>query len=227
MVLRITTYINNLHPERHRDLYGIINQVLTRVVPMWSATLWPLRQEFDDWKLRIPYGECEYDEGPQQEDGESDDDYNKRREPWLAETRRLFPPLPATMTSFLLDVQEKTRRVVLPEPAMYLPTLASTVPSLKVKHTSLQVIVKLANIELTPEKPEYAGGSWHVEGQLVRLLKYGSDLRLLCLRTNTSVPRLYIIILVTTLIPLNSHSVNKATPSYLKTSPTSNTIMIG
>ncbi|KAL2842538.1 hypothetical protein BJY01DRAFT_264474 [Aspergillus pseudoustus] len=30
----------------------------------------------------------------------------------------------------------------------------------------LQVIVKLANIELTPEKPEYAGGSWHVEGQL-------------------------------------------------------------
>lgn len=30
----------------------------------------------------------------------------------------------------------------------------------------LQVIVKLANIELTPEKPSYAGGSWHIEGQL-------------------------------------------------------------
>jgi hypothetical protein len=27
--------------------------------------------------------------------------------------------------------------------------------------------VKLANIELTPDKPEYDGGSWHVEGQLV------------------------------------------------------------
>jgi len=26
------------------------------------------------------------------------------------------------------------------------------------------VIVKLANIELTPEKPKYLGGSWHVEG---------------------------------------------------------------
>jgi hypothetical protein len=26
--------------------------------------------------------------------------------------------------------------------------------------------VKLANIELTPEKPEYEGGAWHVEGQL-------------------------------------------------------------
>ena len=31
----------------------------------------------------------------------------------------------------------------------------------------LQIIVKLANIHLTPEKPEYEGGTWHVEGQLV------------------------------------------------------------
>jgi len=30
----------------------------------------------------------------------------------------------------------------------------------------LQIIVKLANIHLTPEKPDYAGGTWHVEGQL-------------------------------------------------------------
>ena len=30
----------------------------------------------------------------------------------------------------------------------------------------LQVIVKLANIHLTPDKPTYDGGSWHVEGQL-------------------------------------------------------------
>jgi hypothetical protein len=28
----------------------------------------------------------------------------------------------------------------------------------------LQVIVKLASIELTPEKPKYSGGTWHVEG---------------------------------------------------------------
>lgn len=30
----------------------------------------------------------------------------------------------------------------------------------------LQVIVKLASIELTPEQPKYAGGSWHVEGMM-------------------------------------------------------------
>ncbi|POR39597.1 Uncharacterized protein TPAR_00204 [Tolypocladium paradoxum] len=30
----------------------------------------------------------------------------------------------------------------------------------------IQVIVKLANIHLTPDKPSYDGGSWHIEGQL-------------------------------------------------------------
>lgn len=32
------------------------------------------------------------------------------------------------------------------------------------------MIVKLANIELTPENPEHNGGSWHIEGQLVSCL---------------------------------------------------------
>lgn len=30
----------------------------------------------------------------------------------------------------------------------------------------LQVIVKLATVHLTPDEPEYPGGSWHVEGML-------------------------------------------------------------
>ena len=32
------------------------------------------------------------------------------------------------------------------------------------REKGLQVIVKLANIHLTPEKPNYDGGSWHIEG---------------------------------------------------------------
>ncbi|KAJ7602385.1 hypothetical protein B0H17DRAFT_1173440 [Mycena rosella] len=31
---------------------------------------------------------------------------------------------------------------------------------------TIQCIIKLANIHLTPEQPEYAGGSWHVEGMV-------------------------------------------------------------
>jgi len=42
------------------------------------------------------------------------------------------------------------------------------------KHRGLQVIVKLANIELSPDKPKYKGGAWHVEGQLVCSISTGS-----------------------------------------------------
>ncbi|TMW58049.1 hypothetical protein Poli38472_013523 [Pythium oligandrum] len=33
-----------------------------------------------------------------------------------------------------------------------------------IKGTTIQVIVKIAEIHLTPEKPQYPGGSWHIEG---------------------------------------------------------------
>lgn len=33
-------------------------------------------------------------------------------------------------------------------------------------HSGLQIIVKLASIELTPEKPEFLAGGWHIEGQM-------------------------------------------------------------
>jgi len=29
----------------------------------------------------------------------------------------------------------------------------------------MQIIVKITSVELTPEKPTYPGGSWHVEGK--------------------------------------------------------------
>ncbi|KAE8164286.1 hypothetical protein BDV40DRAFT_287038 [Aspergillus tamarii] len=48
----------------------------------------------------------------------------------------------------LTEAWEASRSIILPEPG------------------ELQNIVKLANIELTPENPKYEGGSWHIEGQL-------------------------------------------------------------
>jgi len=36
----------------------------------------------------------------------------------------------------------------------------------KFKNSGLQIIVKLASIELSPEKPEFPPGGWHVEGQM-------------------------------------------------------------
>lgn len=34
------------------------------------------------------------------------------------------------------------------------------------RNEGLQIIIKLSSIELTPEKPKYDGGNWHIEGML-------------------------------------------------------------
>ena len=47
--LRITSYINNLHPQRHRDLYSIIEKIITCAIPLWNTTLsWQKMQRWYD-----------------------------------------------------------------------------------------------------------------------------------------------------------------------------------
>ena len=57
-----------------------------------------------------------------------------------------------------------------PEPDVFEPP-SEPDPTINLKEeygeSGLQIIVKLANIHLTPENPSYEGGSWHVEGQMV------------------------------------------------------------
>ncbi|CAA7268687.1 unnamed protein product [Cyclocybe aegerita] len=62
----------------------------------------------------------------------------------------------------------QSNRIVRPEPGQFWPPVDPPRLDLrrKFKTKGLQVIVKLANIHLTPENPRYDGGSWHVEGQL-------------------------------------------------------------
>ena len=100
---------------------------------------------------RIVFKEPCYDpqpEGLKRRPDESFESCWDRHDEWIRSTRKLI--LPETEGPF--------KPVNEPEPL-----------SLREKwgKRGLQVIVKLANIELTPQKPEYAGGSWHVEGQMV------------------------------------------------------------
>ena len=97
------------------------------------------------------------DEKPKQGADESEDDFWERSYEWAEEFR--------------------SAHVVQPEPGIFrLPkkTITShTADAVDLKrdygHRGLQVIVKLATIYLTPDKPSYEGGSWHVEGQMVSL----------------------------------------------------------
>jgi hypothetical protein len=154
----IASYINNLHPRDHPGLYELIGQVITRTIPLWDMTLTPLLIE--EPKTRISYGSVTHDpapadipedEQPKQRENETEYDFWERKWEWE------------------LDMYE--RNLVLPEPDEYKPRPPTEkVVNLRKQYADqgLQVIVKLANIHLTPEKPEYGGGTWHVEGQLVR-----------------------------------------------------------
>ncbi|KAF9893467.1 hypothetical protein FE257_010779 [Aspergillus nanangensis] len=148
---RIVSYINNLNPSEHRPLYTAIENVLNRAIPLWNETLTltqnpcPQRMSFNEVEY-LPHSEPEPEPGSDQE---SDSD------------------------SFV-DVQaawERRRPIRLPEPVgsfdsgKISPDAESCVNLRKDFREGIQVIVKLATIELTPEKPEYEGGSWHVEGQ--------------------------------------------------------------
>ncbi|KAI0704792.1 hypothetical protein C8Q76DRAFT_861189 [Earliella scabrosa] len=55
---------------------------------------------------------------------------------------------------------------LITEPPPFQPPNTEARVDVSLKGRSLQVIVKLANIVLTPEKPKYPGGAWHVEGMV-------------------------------------------------------------
>lgn len=147
---RIASYINNLHPNKHRQLYQVIEKILEQTIPLWNTTLTLVRDKYK----RIPYNEVQYDEHPEpepqpeNEEDEHSDEYYQRYDEW--------------------QKREPIRR---PEPGEFAPHVTEAKKQVNLHkdfaERGLQVIIKLANIELTPEKPEYEGGSWHVEGQLV------------------------------------------------------------
>jgi hypothetical protein len=59
----ISSYINNLHPDKHRDLYMIIQQIIAKAIPLWNMTLTPLKEMYSEWH-RIEYDSVEYEPVP-------------------------------------------------------------------------------------------------------------------------------------------------------------------
>jgi hypothetical protein len=119
---------------------------------MWNTTLTPLCNF--DFDRRIVFSEIDYGDiyernGPCEDD--SDDYLDRLDEQWINANKPHF--------------------LVRPEPDEFSePILFEDPVDLKndYKHSGLQIIVKLANIHLTPERSEYQGGAWHVEGKMVR-----------------------------------------------------------
>jgi hypothetical protein len=137
---KINSYINNLHPSGNENLYSAIEEVITQARPLWAACVastvaLPNTDRMED------VGDGYVHKDPHNDD---DDGY----------------------------VPETENDCVLPEPIPYgdrirppsgmTEEIDQIIQSLH-REDGMQVIVKLANIHLTPEKPSYDGGSWHIE----------------------------------------------------------------
>ncbi|GGT65732.1 DUF4246 domain-containing protein [Streptomyces purpureus] len=146
------SYVNNVHPDTHRELAAVLPELFARFRPLLENVLTDLRHPRP---LRIepdPFGW--YDSEPQHPDESSFSDeeaydeavsaYEAAQDDWWDNRRPVIPDAPDFTAP---EVPDESARVDL-------------------RGRRLQVIVKLATIHLTPDKPEYAGGSWHVEGML-------------------------------------------------------------
>ncbi|MFD6274242.1 DUF4246 domain-containing protein [Streptomyces sp. NPDC060209] len=146
------SYVNNVHPETHHELASVLPDLFARLRPLLENVLTDLRHPRP---LRIkadPYGW--YDSEPEHPDKSSYSDDGA-----YAEALRAWEEAQ--------DDWWENRRPVIPDaPSFTPPQLPDESARVDLRGRRLQVIVKLATIHLTPDKPVYAGGSWHVEGML-------------------------------------------------------------
>ncbi|MFE2263157.1 DUF4246 domain-containing protein [Streptomyces griseosporeus] len=146
------SYVNNVHPERHHELASVLPDLFARFLPLWENVLTDLRHPRP---LRIeadPYGW--YDSEPEYPDRSSYSDDEAHAEAVSAWEEAQD------------DWWENRRPVVPDAPEFTAPEVPGEGARVGLRGRRLQVIVKVASVHLTPDKPEYPGGSWHVEGML-------------------------------------------------------------
>ncbi|KAF6830006.1 hypothetical protein CPLU01_07621 [Colletotrichum plurivorum] len=178
---RITSYVNNLHPHRHAALYKVIEKVIAKALPLWDVVYkWP--QKFETQRIKVEQverecqtpgaceerGWCNSDARPQEPDEEP------RDEDLFEEFENRWPdqPEPDNETwrrdKAWFERTHPVKRHTVPEyrPMLLRPEDIKLDKGFLDDTARIQVIVKLANIHLTPDKPTYDGGSWHIEGLL-------------------------------------------------------------
>ncbi|KIO30481.1 hypothetical protein M407DRAFT_20535 [Tulasnella calospora MUT 4182] len=144
---KAVSYINNLHPS-HTELYSIIEALVARFSFLFDRVLTDLSNYYESWHLRI-IGDYTFEnddeEKPEQEEEEEDEEYETRIATWNMQRSITLPTVPPK--GYTMDISNRPKTYTI-------------------RGKEAQIIVKLANIHLTPEKPVYPGGSWHVEGMV-------------------------------------------------------------
>ena len=143
-------YITNIHPTRHKELYSVIPEILECALPMFERVLSDLLRPLLPMRITGSgqglQGEetvsCIWKNGTPRPSPSNEDEFYRNKDVWYAKHEFKTPDAKGKYGG---DLQVMNDRISL-------------------KGQTLQVFVKLANIQLTPERPEYPGGNWHVEG---------------------------------------------------------------
>jgi len=146
-------YINNIHPTQCKELYSVIPEILRCAVPMFERVLSDAIRPLLPMRIVTSGGrgwgdeetaDCIWEDEIPYPNSSSEEEYTDDRDAWL-EKRKFKFTTPDAREKYDGDLEVMNDRISL-------------------KGRTLQVITKLANIVLTPEKPDYPGGKWHVEG---------------------------------------------------------------
>ncbi|KAL1840395.1 hypothetical protein VTJ49DRAFT_521 [Mycothermus thermophilus] len=185
--VRFTSYINNLHPKKHADTYRLIEKLIDIAIPAWESVC-SVRAIIDgtnEDQQRLDYP-------PPIDHGEEDQYFEPFDPETLAAIEAKDGPYEAQWgmdPEYLMDdeveaemedeeakMERKRQRIkwrelrdpILMETKEWRPMKFTILQRLreKFKDTGLQVIVKMASIELTPEKPTFPAGGWHIEGMM-------------------------------------------------------------
>ncbi|KAJ4396953.1 hypothetical protein N0V93_001176 [Gnomoniopsis smithogilvyi] len=191
--VKLTSYINNLHPKKYSDVYATIERLIEKAIPAWDQCLleyagsyqhrgpgrkgsrFSVPEDADDeieknWLPSIP-GALAGATVDISEDGESEDDEDEEEDQDRKTLRIpvLREPDPFKEVEYDLSKVDKASQhspeTLSMSSQVHFPgtTIVDGLRE-KFKDSGLQVIVKMASIELTPEKPQFPAGGWHIEG---------------------------------------------------------------
>ncbi|KAK4188160.1 hypothetical protein QBC35DRAFT_473900 [Podospora australis] len=166
--VKFASYINNLHPTKYRDIYSTIEKLVEKSLPLWDLCL----SRYGDYK-NVGAGRREPRIMPDEPDDENPENW-KPREGTSGKKKSRSQDEEAEEEDEDEDYDEDEDRgePVHPDPPSFESSKVDyTVDPTKTlremfKDTGLQIIVKMATIQLTPEKPEFSPGGWHVEGMM-------------------------------------------------------------
>lgn len=177
--VKLTSYINNLHPRKYSDIYATIEKLIETAIPAWDQCL--VESQYPDSRgpgrkasrFSLPSGADDeipdnWSPSSQAEVADIEVDlsldymFNHEEDDELRKWKILRTPVlrePDTFEKVNYDLEGAKEDVYSP-----LGPLGGLRE--KFKDSGLQIIVKMASIELTPDKPEFPAGGWHIEGML-------------------------------------------------------------